>query len=1548
MPGKPLILNSRALRDILERLQELASNDIAEWTPPSEGDAGTMLQRIFARLMEITLERLNKVPDKNLLEFLNIMGISLLTPSPARAPLTFTLTDGSSATIVPQGTQAVAQPEGEQETVIFETEDDLTVIPAQLVTGFTMDPIWDRYTDQTSELSSQSTDSFTPFVGGKRMPHTIYFGDDALLDFSVATVEIDFGSQPENMQDFLERLKWQYIRNGQSNTITPAVSGISVLTVGLPNMGSPDQTKIRGVSTTADVQKGVQSRWIQASLTTPLPDESLAQTLQISNLELVVKGNGLLPDFAFSNDAILDVTKACYPFGETPKAGDAFYLGSQEVFTKPDANITLNVTVEKPAPPTLVWEYWDPKADAWEPLPSNVVRDGTGSFTADGTISLPQPANMRETEVFGENGYWFRVRIADGAYRGAPEVNSFRLVNNRTELVAADDDLIVLKDPEFVSPESHEALRDVLLIGEDINEGTFVLVVEVVIPEVGDSFLNIAPEIEEQISIGASVERWSIDPLPIATLSVDHIEGDEILRVKLGSGFEPGDIGNVLMIDNNENDANDLEFGIVSSTFDPSAADINLNKPLKSDHSAESNVYSIKPDFFGFAAGQRENFAGAAEGFATETFFPLSDQPGTSDVFYFGKKSEFRYGPEIEVNVAEELPNIRLQWEYLDANGWQPFLDEIDQNGYVRVAVTDGTNSFLRDGTIILLAQPTAAAEVNSQSSHWIRVRISGRHYGRPVEFIPVDPDDPEKGFKVKPGTGNLMPPVITSLTIDYEARRAPSRLLTQNGFLYSERSSENATGFHPFLPVENLEPSEYADAEPSFYLGFDAAFPEKPVSLYIAAAPRVFSGRVTKEILSIPASSSALPSLQWEYFDGVTWRELTVIDETNSLTESGTVKFLTPSDMNKLAKFDLTECYWIRARSSKNDPFDTQQLLGTFLNTIPATQAVTVWNEILGSSNGQPDQEFRLTQTPVLPGQHIIVREPNQPSEEESRAIEREEGKDAIQEKENSETGETEIWVQWHEVPNFLQSRRSSRHFTLDHDKGLLTFGDGKRGAIPPGGTSNIAAIRYRTGGGTAGNVAKEDIAQISSSLPGVGTVANPVEADGGAALETVSQAKFRGPQTLRHRDWAVASGDLEWLAHQAAGTLIARAKCLPNINRDLRFEPGWVTLIIVPQGAESKLSPNTELIRQVENYLIDRAFVGLHQATPERINIIGPGYIQTTVVASVVPQDIDESEQVKLSAISALNSFLHPLTGGPDGTGWEFGRDVYVSEVYKIIEDLPGVNYVKSLQLIPNTAQNRFDLTSTLTAAVELPEGSVVRTNDRKKAALLAEPVHVGSTVTCIPLKGFKEGDRITNVKDLTVNSVAADLSTVSVEPFNSDAAGFPRYSPVTTLDGRIRTRLATGILPGHTGIQEIAVEDDDFASQLKPGDVLALLHPFPMTITSVTMETASNGDIQSSFQRLDIEPYETTITFPANSIMATLDNSVRLPLLTAVQAGQKITSINVSDFADVDRITIPKHSSTQIMEIQEVEPVDEIVYLDDNFLVYSGAHRITIVAG
>jgi hypothetical protein len=59
-----------------------------------------------------------------------------------------------------------------------------------------------------------------------------------------------------------------------------------------------------------------------------------------------------------------------------------------------------------------------------------------------------------------------------------------------------------------------------------------------------------------------------------------------------------------------------------------------------------------------------------------------------------------------------------------------------------------------------------------------------------------------------------------------------------------------------------------------------------------------------------------------------------------------------------------------------------------------------------------------------------------------------------------------------------------------------------------------------------------------------------------------------------------------------------------------------------------------------------------------------------------------------VETSALTALQAFLNPVSGGPEGKGWPFGRGVFLSDIAAILEALSGVDYVRQLELIVDNA--------------------------------------------------------------------------------------------------------------------------------------------------------------------------------------------------------------------------------------------------------------------
>lgn len=168
---------------LVEAYTRDASPSGSGWQPRAGGaDAGSALIQIFSAMAAQVITRLDKVPDRNFLAFLNLIGVSPKPPRAARVPLTFSLISGAPAGArVPRGTLVGATPApGDTGDVVFETEMDLETTPAVIDAAFVRQPDGDRYADVTASAAG-SGDPYPVFTAAAVMDHRLYLAADAVL-----------------------------------------------------------------------------------------------------------------------------------------------------------------------------------------------------------------------------------------------------------------------------------------------------------------------------------------------------------------------------------------------------------------------------------------------------------------------------------------------------------------------------------------------------------------------------------------------------------------------------------------------------------------------------------------------------------------------------------------------------------------------------------------------------------------------------------------------------------------------------------------------------------------------------------------------------------------------------------------------------------------------------------------------------------------------------------------------------------------------------------------------------------------------------------------------------------------------------------------------------------------------------------------------------------------------------------------------------------------------------------------------------------------------
>ena len=176
-----------------------------------------------------------------------------------------------------------------------------------------------------------------------------------------------------------------------------------------------------------------------------------------------------------------------------------------------------------------------------------------------------------------------------------------------------------------------------------------------------------------------------------------------------------------------------------------------------------------------------------------------------------------------------------------------------------------------------------------------------------------------------------------------------------------------------------------------------------------------------------------------------------------------------------------------------------------------------------------------------------------------------------------------------------------------------------------------------------------------------------------------------------LREEQRAVTVEDFERLVRAADKVNVARAYCLLRWDLEARQrKAGHVSVVIVPWPSiptqEPPFQPSEDLIKNVKADLAPRCLI------TTRLHVVGPRYlkIRAQLTLKINPDAVEKD--VYDATTRALKAYFHPLTGGAQDTGWPLGRNVYVSEIYALLDKLPGVDYVeRSLNLAPEDNTRR-----------------------------------------------------------------------------------------------------------------------------------------------------------------------------------------------------------------------------------------------------------------
>jgi hypothetical protein len=312
---------------------------------------------------------------------------------------------------------------------------------------------------------------------------------------------------------------------------------------------------------------------------------------------------------------------------------------------------------------------------------------------------------------------------------------------------------------------------------------------------------------------------------------------------------------------------------------------------------------------------------------------------------------------------------------------------------------------------------------------------------------------------------------------------------------------------------------------------------------------------------------------------------------------------------------------------------------------SVTVSQGYTVYDELLGVSNGSPSQIFKLFNAPVIVGSIEI-----------------------------SVNG-----IDYFYSGSLVDSSINSPVFSTINDaegNTYVVFGDGIGGRIPPSAGSILAT--YRVGAGSAGNVPAGAINTFLTNINFGITASNQVAASGGANEESTDSIRVNAPTALKSITRAVSLKDYSYMAYQVNGVAQAIADST-NFNSILLYigifgDPGVIGTTETPAF--------TIVADRVSEYFMDKT------APNVTLTVLPPTYVPVDMEVTVYVQPQYRQDSVTNQVLAAIRSLVSTENS-------YFADKVPEQFVLNAIAEVNGVNYATIDVLRKVSAKQEFAVT-------------------------------------------------------------------------------------------------------------------------------------------------------------------------------------------------------------------------------------------------------------
>lgn len=363
------IIEEQKRSDIIRRIHQLAASYVPEWQFDEKNpDIGSVIALLFADGMEENFRRYNTLLERDYVELMNMLGISLKPAFPSHSTVVINLSQDTIPGFKLKKGVKLLGAATEEENLVFETAHSMYVTDSRLKSAFMtsgqngkvvpllgdFEPVEyveksNRIVEEDEEMtdlepvlaqeaqnpSAVSAFPFTLFDFRKKGygKYGLLFYHPHLFDVQNNDILMKIDGHPQLLRD---------IADGKYRLTYYGTSGFEPV----QNIRLTGENCI-SFSKTGKCRK-IREKGEEFSLLLLEPVEIPQKNIMVSDIGFSSSGEERVPEFVWNGTSELEHHRFL-PFGETMGLYDELYIGHEEYFSKPGAKITLrfNLSFDK-------------------------------------------------------------------------------------------------------------------------------------------------------------------------------------------------------------------------------------------------------------------------------------------------------------------------------------------------------------------------------------------------------------------------------------------------------------------------------------------------------------------------------------------------------------------------------------------------------------------------------------------------------------------------------------------------------------------------------------------------------------------------------------------------------------------------------------------------------------------------------------------------------------------------------------------------------------------------------------------------------------------------------------------------------------------------------------------------------------------------------------------------------------------------------------------------------------------------------------------------